>query len=371
MAKRLIGILTLALYFTVIAVALSEGPLISFQSILLGIIGLIIIILTASELAKMINLVDIPDGVRKNHDGQIPLIGGLALFISFVYFSIVIGVESFFYYVIISLIPIIIIGTIDGLKEMNVSIPIRIIAQIISSWFIIGTTDIYVRDLGDLFGTGSIYLGELGIPFTIISVVGICNAFNMLDGKDGLTGSVSLIIFSGLLLVSSYADENFNWSAVIILSLLVFLCFNIGLFGKKRKIFLGDHGSIGLGHITAWTIIFLSQEEKVITPVSALYFVAVPLLDALLTFSRRIRSEKLIFKGDNLHLHHILSKLGYSDIMILFLISMAALSSSAFAIYSIFMNLKESSLFYGYITIFVTLVLLGRARPGNEERENK
>ena len=367
MTKRIIGFLILALYFVVIAVALSEGPLISIQSIFLGIIGLIIIILSASELAKLINLVDIPDGIRKTHKGHIPLIGGLALFISFIYFSIVIGVENFFYILILSLIPIIVIGTIDGVKGVRVPITLRIIAQIIASWIVIGLTDVYIKDLGDLFGIGTFYLGGFGIPFTVFGVVGMCNAINMLDGKDGLAGSVSVIIFSGILLRFFLEAQIFNWAAIMILSLLVFLCFNLGLFGKKRKIFLGDHGSTGLGHMIAWTFIFLSQESNMITPVSALYFVAVPLLDALLTFTRRVRSDQTIFASDNLHFHHLLSKKGYSDTFILFLISFAAILAVLFAVFSILFDLKETNLFFGFITIFIALVLLGRGKPRSIE----
>ena len=365
MTKKLLGFMLLALYFVVIAVALSEGPLISLQSIILGVIGLIIIIISASELAKTIRLVDIPDGIRKKHKGQIPLIGGLALFISFIYGAIVFGVNPFYNILIISLVPIVIVGTIDGIKGMKVPISIRIISQIIASWILIGFTGIYIKDLGNLFGTGAIYLNEFGIPFTIFGVVGMCNAFNMLDGKDGLTGSVSVIIFSALLLTLFLGGVIYNWGAIMILSLLVFLCFNLSLFGEKRKIFLGDHGSTGLGYIVAWTFIYLSQETDFITPVSALYFVAVPLLDALLTFSRRIRSSKSVFSGDNLHFHHILSKAGLSDILILLIISAASALAASFGIVSLLFNLKEHNLFFGFITIFISLVLLGRAKPKN------
>jgi len=187
----------------------------------------------------------------------------------------------------------------------------------------------------------------------------------MLDGKDGLTASVSITIFSALLLTLFLGGVIYNWGAIMVLSLLVFLCFNLSLFGEKRKIFLGDHGSTGLGHIVAWTLIYLSQETDLITPVSALYFAALPLLDALLTFLRRIRSSQSIFSGDNLHFHHLLSKAGFSDILILLIITAASALAALFAITSIIFNLKEYSLFFGFITIFVSLILLGSVKSKN------
>ena len=363
MFKRIIGFAILILYILVIAVALTEGPLISLQSIILGIIGLITIIIILSEIAVIMNLVDTPDGVRKRHKGSVPLVGGFVLFISFIYGSFVFGVDIFYLYLIFSLIPILIIGTIDGIKGMTVPISVRIVSQILASWILILTTDVYVSDLGDLFGTGVIELNKFGIPFTIFGVVGLCNAFNMLDGKDGLAGSVAITIFTGLFLILYLDGLMYNWGGILILSLLIYLGFNLGLFGNKRKIFLGDHGSTSLGHIIAWSFVHLSQEVEIITPVSALYICAVPLLDALLTFTRRIRSSSSVFKGDRRHFHHLLSNLGLSDLKVLIIISFMSVLSVSFGITSNLYKIDEYILFFGFMIIFVSLVLLGRGKP--------
>ena len=79
---RLLGFFILVIYFLVIAVAITEGPMISIQSALLGFIGFIIITLFISTVAWRIKLIDIPDGGRKHHQGKVPLVGGLVLFIS-------------------------------------------------------------------------------------------------------------------------------------------------------------------------------------------------------------------------------------------------------------------------------------------------
>jgi UDP-GlcNAc:undecaprenyl-phosphate/decaprenyl-phosphate GlcNAc-1-phosphate transferase len=344
-------------------VAINQGPLVSLQSFILGVLGLIAIVVGTSKIAKLLHLVDTPDGHRKQHKGSVPLVGGLVLFVSLLYGNFVFGIETFYQYLLVSLVPILIIGTIDGIKGIIVPISIRIIAQILASWIIILTTDIYVRDLGNLFGTGVIQLNQFGIPFTIFSVVGLCNAFNMLDGRDGLAASVAITIFSGLFLILFTNGFMYNWGLILILSLLVFLAFNLGLLGDHRRIFLGDHGSTSLGHIIGWCLVYLSQETVIITPISVLYFVAVPFLDALLTFVRRIRSSSSIFNGDERHFHHLLSDLGYSNYLILLIITSMSFLAVLVAIGSIYLAISEYILFFIYVTIFVFLVLLGGSKP--------
>ena len=152
------------------------------------------------------------------------------------------------------------------------------------------------------------------------------------------------------------------------MSIIVYLAFNLSLFGQKRKIFLGDHGSTGLGHIIAWSLIYLSQETDFVTPVSALWFVFLPLTDAILTFLRRIKSSKSVFQGDRLHFHHLLSDRGFSDRVIVLICSFITVIGCAIAIFSNIFNSKEYLLFYGYITVLVMSVLLGLIRPTDKSR---
>ena len=95
---KFFGFLILILYFLVLAVALTEGPLISYPSFFLGITGLVIILMLVASLAKRINLVDVSDEERKDHIGAIPLVGGIGLFVSLVYGAFVYGVDTFYIY---------------------------------------------------------------------------------------------------------------------------------------------------------------------------------------------------------------------------------------------------------------------------------
>ena len=82
MIRKTFGLLILSLYLLVMAVAITSGPLVSYQSILLGLLGLVVITIGISSLAESIGLVDIPDNFRKVHKGNVPLIGGIVIFIS-------------------------------------------------------------------------------------------------------------------------------------------------------------------------------------------------------------------------------------------------------------------------------------------------
>ena len=360
MIRKIFGLVILGLYLLVMAVAITSGPLVSYQSILLGLLGLVVITIGISSLAESIGLVDIPDNFRKVHKGNVPLIGGIVIFISIIYRTFVFGVEPFYRFVIISLIPILIIGTIDGIGTIEVPVSFRLIAQILASWIVILLTDVYVRDLGDLFGQGTVHLGQFGIPFTIFAVVGMCSAFNMLDGKDGLTASVSVVIISSLLILLYLNGIIYNWGLILILSLGVFLAFNLNLFGTQRKIFLGEHGSSSLGHLIAWNLVYLSQSTDFITPVSALWFVFFPLTDALLTIMRRIRIAQPITHPDRRHLHHLLSDYGLSDRGILFFTIFISILAATVAVVLNLLGISEYYLFYGYLTIICCLWLLTR-----------
>jgi UDP-GlcNAc:undecaprenyl-phosphate GlcNAc-1-phosphate transferase len=363
MSRKLIGLTILGLYLLVLAVAITNGPLISYQSLLLGLIGLIVITLATSSVAKVIKLLDTPNKERKSHRGSVPLIGGLIIYISIIYGTFVFGVDPFYRVIIISLIPILIIGTLDGIEYIKTPISLRVIAQILSSWIIIIFTDVYLKDLGDLFGLGTISLNQLGIPITIFCVVGVCNAFNMLDGMDGLTGSVTVVIITALLILLYLNNIVYNWGLVLILSILIFLAFNLSFFGDKQKIFLGDHGSTGLGHIVAWNLIYLSQETDLITPVSSLWFIFYPLTDTILIIIRRVRSSKSIFHSDRKHLHYYLSDLGFSDFSILSIIILISSLAAFFAVGSNYWELKEYFVFYTYFTLVIFLIILGLTKP--------
>ena len=333
------------------------------ESILVFCVSLFLFFCT-SILFKRIGIVDKPDGIRKIHEGEVPLSGGLAFFISFIVISFfidryfvegAIGEQQVRQVLFISII-ILFLGLWDDVKPLPTSV--RLIVQIFASWLVIIITDVYVLNLGDLLGFGNIYLGSAGIPLTIFMVVGVCNAFNMIDGMDGSAGIVLLVLTTA---ISTITYLN-NAQGILFLSpviTIVFLLFNLGWLGRKWKIFLGDSGSTWIGFFTAWSLIIMSQGEmKIFQPVSALWFVLVPLIDALSTFLSRIWNRKSMFVADRSHIHHMLLDAGLKRGVVLLIILFISVISAGFGIFANLNSVPESEQFYGFLTMWFFYYLL-------------
>ena len=137
-------------------------------------------------------LVDIPDRSRKFHKRPTPLTGGIGIFISIIlsgklYIDLnnLNGyIPEFTYYLMVSSLPLLVLFLIDDYKGLKVSQ--RLLIQVVISFYVIHTTGIRLESFGNLLGFGDINLGVLSTPITIFCVVGIMNAFNMIDGVNGL-----------------------------------------------------------------------------------------------------------------------------------------------------------------------------------------
>jgi len=329
-----------------------------------------VICLITSFIFLKLNIVDKPDGVRKIHKGEISFGGGFAIFISLlVSFYLFLDYQDVLEPEILEIglisLAVLILGLIDDIKPLPISI--RLIAQIVISWAVILVTDIYLSDLGDLLGFGNIHLGQLGIPITIFMVVGMCNAFNMLDGIDGLVVSVSFYVFTSLSVISLfYSSGSLTFIPSIVL--FVFLLFNLGLLGKRWKMFLGDSGAMWLGFITAWYLIVFSQDDmKLFSPPVALWMVMLPLIDALSTFITRMKQGKPIFSGDRTHIHHIMLDSGMKKWKVLLTLLFTSFLFSAIGILSIIFSVEDSILFYGFLTIWLFYLLLIKYPLSNKD----
>jgi len=318
--------------------------------------------ITGCFLARKLNLVDSPDGIRKKHLGEIPLAGGLSLFVSiiifsFLFFPLTESIPTEFKILFLVSSVVLLLGILDDIKSLPISI--RLIAQIMASWIVIILTDCYIRDLGDLFGLGNIHLGQLGIPVTIFMIVGMCNAFNMLDGMDGIVSLVALTAFTSLSILVFFNQSLFLITFFISISLCVFLFFNLGLIGKKYKMFLGDGGSMWIGFILSWSLVIFSQgETPSISPAAAIWFVFLPLIDALSTFLSRLKAGKAIFSGDRTHIHHLLLDRHLAEWKILIIFFLVSLLSCLFATFATLRSVEDYLLFYGFVTLWIFYFLL-------------
>tara|TARA_B110000879_G_scaffold43707_1_gene61661 strand:- start:274 stop:1323 length:1050 start_codon:yes stop_codon:yes gene_type:complete len=278
--------------------------------LIISIIASIAINSILSNYAKTNNiLVDIPDRSRKFHSRPTPLTGGVGIFIGLVlsgklYIDLnnLNGyVPEFTYYLMVSSLPILLLFLIDDYKGLKVSQ--RLLIQACITLFMIYTTGIQLESFGNLLGFGSINLGILSIPVTIFCVVGMMNAFNMIDGINGLCSGCAMI---SLLLIGFHSGFIYDSMLILIIgSMIGFLIFNLRIFGKKRGVFLGDSGSNLIGFWVAWSAIYCSQNVLYdCQPITMIWFVAIPLLDCIGLIFARLKKGISISSPGRDHIHH-------------------------------------------------------------------
>ncbi|WP_440875557.1 UDP-N-acetylglucosamine--undecaprenyl-phosphate N-acetylglucosaminephosphotransferase [Thalassotalea sp. PLHSN55] len=306
-------------------------------------------------IAIEVGLVDKPNE-RKHHAGHIPLIGGISIFVAVLMASLIWlpnTLELRMY--LIASAMMVFIGALDDKYDLRVRV--RIVGQIIIASLMIYGVGGYISNLGDLFGTGDVSLGPLGILFTYIAIIVVINAYNMVDGIDGLVGSLSLNTFVSIavLFMLSGNTSYLSYPLIIATATLPYLFFNLNVFKKStKKIFMGDAGSMFIGLSVMWLLSMGTQGENAsFRPVTALWICAVPLMDMLAIVYRRVKKGKSPFKPDRDHLHHILQRAGFNSRQTLLIITIFSILMSLIGILGEHFVVAESTELFLFVLIFI------------------
>ena len=309
-----------------------------FDYLVISIIASIAINTILRNFARNNNfLIDIPDRSRKFHKKATPVTGGLGIIVALlisgkIYFdlnNLNDYIPDFTYQLTICSIALVFFFLIDDIKELKTSG--RLFAQILLSSYMIYETGISIETLGNLFSFGEINLGFMAVPFTIFCVVGIMNAFNMIDGINGLCSGCGMLT---LLLVGFSSGLIYDSTLILVIgSMIGFLLFNLSILGEKRGVFLGDHGSNMIGFWVAWSCIYASQNLIYdIYPMTMIWFVAIPLLDCIGLLFTRIKKGLSWSTPGRDHIHHkLMSK--FSQEWTLLIILIISLILGVFGIY--------------------------------------
>jgi len=315
-----------------------------------------------------VGLVDKPSE-RKLHAGHIPLIGGISIFMAVLMASLLWlpnTLELRMY--LIASAMMVFIGALDD--KFDLKVRIRIIGQLIVASLMIYGVGGYISNLGDLFGLGDLTLGPVGIIFTYISIIVVINAFNMVDGIDGLIGSLSINTFTSIaiLFIMSGQHDYVSYPLILATATIPYLIFNLGLAPKAKKIFMGDAGSMFIGLSVIWLLTMGTQNEQAsFRPVTALWICAIPLMDMLALVVRRYKNGKSPFKPDRDHLHHILQRVGYNSRQALVIISTAAVVMSVIGLAGEYFAIPDVIMLTGFIFIFACYVLVIRKITKSEK----
>ncbi|NSL51762.1 glycosyltransferase family 4 protein [Calidifontibacillus erzurumensis] len=260
------------------------------------------------KLAISIGAVDKPNH-RKVHQRIMPRLGGLAIFISMVIGFLIarpVDDEISTWAILIGATIIVITGILDD--RFEISPKLKLLGQILAASVVIyGGVQVPIINLP--FEV-TINLGYFSIPFTLLWIVGITNAINLIDGLDGLAAGVSSIVLITIASMALFMGNMFAVviSVILLASTLGFLIYNF----HPAKIFMGDTGALLLGFMISVISILGFKSIAVYSLLLPVIILGVPISDTFYAIIRRIVNKKPLSAPDKSHLHHCLLRLGFS-----------------------------------------------------------
>lgn len=268
------------------------------------------------RVAELKNLLDIPDD-RKIHSNPIASLGGIGIFGGFI-LSILITLpfgNSEMQFILASFLIIFFLGLKDDIVVLTASK--KFLGQLLAAGILVFKGNFLITGMHGFLGIHE-FPTAVAIVFTFFTIIVITNSFNLIDGVDGLAGTLAL--FSTFIFGSYFLLSNELFYAVLAFSMcssiLAFLIFNI----SPAKIFMGDTGSLLVGIVNAILVIKfieIATRTNALIPLPsapALGFAVlfVPLFDTLRIFSFRVLHRRSPFSPDKNHVHHLLLEKGCS-----------------------------------------------------------
>jgi len=302
------------------------------------------------KLAFKIGAVDRPEK-RKVHTRPMPRIGGTAIFISFLFCLIfILKVSGPFIGMIYGACIIFLVGLLDDIFQLPPWLKLlgQIAAAAVAVYF-----GVVVHFLTNPFN-GALHLGFLSIPLTMLWIVGISNAINLIDGLDGLAAGVSAIAATtmGIIAILRGQPEVFLVALILVAAIAGFLPFNF----YPAKTFMGDSGSNFLGFVLAClAIIGTAKSAAIISLFVPIVILAIPIFDTFFAIIRRIYNKTPIFLPDRDHLHHRLMALGMSHCRSVLIIYGSSIFFSAIAIIITFISSSKANIMLAMLLLLVVL----------------
>ena len=307
---------------------------------------------TILYVAKEKHLMDEPDS-RSVHSDRTPTLGGIGIFFSIVVVMTITGAmlnTKVLLLVMGGLTILFFLGLKDDLTVLSARK--KFVGQLLAALLLIVFTDTRIIGFSKILDV-DVLPYWVSIFFTLFVYILIINAYNLIDGVDGLAGSIALIISAvySVLFYNSGALSLATISVALIGALLAFLRYN---FSSGKKIFMGDTGSMIVGFLLAFfTISFISQSQTNIdsnyfraSPALALAMLFYPLLDTFRIFFIRIFVlKKSPFEADKNHIHHRFIQAGFSHMQTTFIIVLVNLIVVIIAFNMLHFNLNRFTIF--------------------------
>jgi UDP-GlcNAc:undecaprenyl-phosphate GlcNAc-1-phosphate transferase len=340
-----------------------------FALFLIATIASLIITPLVRRVCSRFNLLDVPAGGRRVHTRATPRLGGIAIYLSLIlalsslllisnlvteslgYFS------SVFLKVLVPSSLVLLLGVYDDLRGVNAVVKFTGLGLIASLFYAMGgrIEAIYIPFFGNMH-----FAPVASFALTVFWLVAISNAFNLIDGVDGLATGAALFSSVVILIVALSGGHSVMIVVTIVLcgALAGFLRYNF----NPASIFLGDSGALFVGFLLASLSLLGAQKATtaiaVITPILAF---GLPVVDTTVTMARRLVGGRPVFEGDGEHIHHMLLARGWSQRrVVLILYSVCA----AFGLLAT-LTAKTSSPMTGFVLFVIAaavIVAVGQLR---------
>lgn len=264
-----------------------------------------------SKLAFKLGAVDRPDK-RKVHSRLMPRLGGLAIYLGFTVVTLfTVEISKPMAGLLLGGSIIVLLGVLDDIRD--ISPRLKLLGQIVAAAVAVAfgiQVDFITNPFGGIIGLN--WFGvPWGVPLTVLWIVGITNALNLIDGLDGLAGGLSAIASLTLAVIGwrEHSPEIVLPALILAASTIGFLKYNF----YPAKIFMGDSGSMFLGYTLAClSVIGLVKTATVVSVFIPVLILGIPIFDTLFAIIRRYINNQPIFKADKEHLHHRLLAIGLS-----------------------------------------------------------
>lgn len=312
-------------------------------------------------IAKNTGLTARPDQ-RRTHEAIVPLVGGVGMSIAFGLTLLLSSLPLGEYRILFIGIGVLVgVGVLDDHKDIS---PLaRITVQTAVATLLVLAGQLSIHSLGEILFIPQPYgLGVVAVPFSILAIVGVINAFNMIDGHDGLAGTTA-IISSCAIAFLCFLDNNllaFKFFALFVAVLLGFLIFNLPfLVGKSKQVFMGDAGSMFVGLILVFGLINLSQSGSyTIRTTAAPWIIGLPLIDMISVLITRLAKRKSPFDADRGHAHHLLLSIGLSKYQVLGVLIAIQIVFATVGVLGTIYHWPDGILFWGMFVILGLYMLV-------------
>ncbi|PSL31626.1 UDP-GlcNAc:undecaprenyl-phosphate GlcNAc-1-phosphate transferase [Planomicrobium soli] len=319
-----------------------------YLTMVVAFIASIVLTPIVKRLAFRLGAVDRPN-FRKVHAKVMPRLGGLAIFGSFLigYFILLprepaearfIQLDSA---ILIGAFLIILTGVLDDIFEITAKA--KLLGQFLAASIIVIGGGLEISFINLPFG-GELDFGYFSIPLTLLWIIGITNAINLIDGLDGLATGVSSIALLTLSVMAFIMGDIFvmTLAALLAASSLGFLFYNF----YPAKIFLGDTGALFLGYMISVFALMGFKNVTIVALIIPIIMLGVPISDTFFAIVRRLREKQPLSAADKSHLHHCLLNIGFSH------------SQTVLIIYGVAILFGLAALLFSQATLWGGLLLI-------------